>query len=188
MKKLSILGATTLAGTLLFTGVNYQTHAAESEVNVNNASSIVTDVLKKDGQSPENVNYDKPVDKGNYYFISYGNKSGYGTGGVRVYKNGIVESSSGALASADKGEFEQNGKYELSSNLNTNQTNNNQQGQNNKQNGQMVSDNKIQEQSQNEVLPETGKEDNSGLVTSIAAVLLAVGSLLTFKRLSKSYK
>lgn len=36
------------------------------------------------------------------------------------------------------------------------------------------------------VLPETGEQSNSGLVTVIASVLLAAGSLLTFRRVSKS--
>ncbi|WP_257643900.1 LPXTG cell wall anchor domain-containing protein [Staphylococcus haemolyticus] len=36
------------------------------------------------------------------------------------------------------------------------------------------------------VLPETGEHSNSGLVTVIASVLLAAGSLLAFRRVSKS--
>ncbi|MCJ1656128.1 LPXTG cell wall anchor domain-containing protein [Staphylococcus sp. NRL 16/872] len=35
-------------------------------------------------------------------------------------------------------------------------------------------------------LPETGELSNSGLVTIIASVLLAAGSLLTFKRFSNN--
>ena len=34
---------------------------------------------------------------------------------------------------------------------------------------------------ENNVLPEKGEQSNSGLITVIASVLLAVGSLLTFK-------
>ncbi|MCG1174142.1 hypothetical protein K4S88_12160 [Staphylococcus epidermidis] len=40
MKKVSMLGATTLAGTLLFTGAGHQAHAAESKVNMDNAIDI----------------------------------------------------------------------------------------------------------------------------------------------------
>ena len=180
MKKAGILVSTTLAGALVFTGVGHQAHAAESEVNADNASDIAYTVEKNNGGEPENVNYDKPEDKGDYYFISYGNKSGYGTGGERVYKNGIVESSSGAPASRDTGEFDRIGQYEFASNLKSNQTNS--------QNQQLESSDQSRQQTQSQAkaLPETGKEEvNSGLVTSIAAVLLAVGSLLTFKRFSK---
>ena len=194
MKKVSMLGATTLAGTLLFTGVGHQAHAAESEVNADNAIDIGSAVSKANGGEPENVNYDKPEDKGDYYFISYGNKSGYGTGGVRVYKNGTVESSSGAPASRDTGEFDRDGKYEFASDLQSNQMNSqNQSLESNNQNKQQTlkknDQSGQQPQSQSKALPETGQEDiNGGLVTIIAAVLLAVGSLLTFKHFSKSNK
>lgn len=191
MKKAGILGSTTLAGVLVFTGVGHQAHAAESEVNADNASDIAYTVEKNNGGEPENVNYDKPEDKGDYYFISYGNKSGYGTGGVRVYKNGTVESSSGAPASRDTGEFDRDGKYEFASDLKSNQTNSQNQSlesnnQNKKQTLKKNDQSGQQPQSQAKALPATGKEEvNSGLVTSIIAVLLAVGSLLTFKRFSK---
>ncbi|WP_141747937.1 LPXTG cell wall anchor domain-containing protein, partial [Staphylococcus sp. HMSC062D04] len=39
-----------------------------------------------------------------------------------------------------------------------------------------------------QALPETGETENTGLVASIATVLLAVGSLFTFKRFSKNNK
>ncbi|MBK4047700.1 LPXTG cell wall anchor domain-containing protein [Staphylococcus aureus] len=59
--------------------------------------------------------------------------------------------------------------------------------QNNGQQTQATTQNNTQ--SQSTTLPKTGKEEvNSSLVTSIAAVLLAVGSLLTFKRFSKANK
>ncbi|MEJ7147031.1 LPXTG cell wall anchor domain-containing protein, partial [Staphylococcus capitis] len=37
-------------------------------------------------------------------------------------------------------------------------------------------------QSEAKALPETGETENTGLVASIATVLLAIGSLFTFKR------
>ena len=103
MKKFSVLATTTLAGALLFTGVN--AHAAESEVTSDNASNIATNVMKKAGQSPENVNFQEAKDKGDYYFLSYGNKSGVGVGGVRVYKDGTVSSTSGIRGADDNGKY-----------------------------------------------------------------------------------
>ncbi|WP_142293696.1 LPXTG cell wall anchor domain-containing protein, partial [Staphylococcus epidermidis] len=53
------------------------------------------------------------------------------------------------------------------------------------QNNNQQQDN-TQEQSQAKVLPETGEESsNTTLLTMVAAVVLAAGSLLTFKRFSK---
>ncbi|MEX6366510.1 LPXTG cell wall anchor domain-containing protein, partial [Staphylococcus haemolyticus] len=43
-------------------------------------------------------------------------------------------------------------------------------------------------QEQAKVLPETGESSNTTIVTMIASVLLAAGSLLTFKRFSKTNK
>ncbi|TES10852.1 LPXTG cell wall anchor domain-containing protein, partial [Staphylococcus epidermidis] len=43
-------------------------------------------------------------------------------------------------------------------------------------------------QSEAKALPETGETENTGLVASIATVLLAIGSLFTFKRFSKNNK
>lgn len=54
--------------------------------------------MKEHGYHPESVNFREPEDKGNYYLISYGNKSGAGVGAVRVYKDGLVKSGAGALA------------------------------------------------------------------------------------------
>ncbi|WP_341775651.1 LPXTG cell wall anchor domain-containing protein [Staphylococcus pasteuri] len=196
MKTTKILGATTLAGALLFTGVN--AHAAESQVTPNNAANIATDVMKRDGQSPENVNFRNAEDKGDYYFINYSNKSGAGVGGVRVYKDGTVEAVSGILGADDdsKAEFEKAGKYEFANAQNnaqqTQATDNTVAAQNNGQQGQAtdntVTQDNTQAQSEAQALPETGETSNSTLVTMIAAVMLAAGALLTFKRFSKNNK
>ncbi|WP_145452337.1 LPXTG cell wall anchor domain-containing protein [Staphylococcus epidermidis] len=200
MKTTKILGATTIAGALLFTGIN--AHAAESEVTSDNASNIATNVMKKAGQSPENVNFQEAKDKGDYYFLSYGNKSGVGVGGVRVYKDGTVSSTSGIRGADDNGQyFEKDGKYEFDKTQNSQDNNqfsqntgntstmqkNEQANDNNvvSQNNNQQQDN-TQEQSQAKVLPETGEESsNTTLLTMVAAVVLAAGSLLTFKRFSK---
>lgn len=200
MKTTKILGATTIAGALLFTGVN--ANAVESEVTSDNASNIATNVMKKAGQSPENVNFQEAKDKGDYYFLSYGNKSGVGVGGVRVYKDGTVSSTSGIRGADDNGKyFEKDGKYEFDKTQNSQDNNqfsqntgntstmqkNEQANDNNvvSQNNNQQQDN-TQEQSQAKVLPETGEESsNTTLLTMVAAVILAAGSLLTFKRFSK---
>lgn len=199
MKTTKILGATTIAGALLFTGLG-NADAAESEVTSNNASNIATDVLKKAGQSPENVNFQDAKDKGDYYFLSYGNKSGVGVGGVRVYKDGTVSSTSGIRGADDNGEyFEKDGKYEFAKTQNSQDNNqipqntgNTETMQNNEQQQleateSTKAENNTQSQNQSQALPETGEESsNTTLVTMIASVILAAGSLLTFKRFSKT--
>lgn len=202
MKKTSILTTTTLAGTLLFSGVGaHQAHAAESEVTANNATEIGSSVMKEHGYHPENVNFREPEDKGNYYLISYGNKSGAGVGAVRVYKDGLVKSRAGALASTENADLDKVGYYQFATDQNStsssNIVNNEQQNQTadsniSAQNSQQQysstteENNNSQLQVENNSLPETGEQSNSGLVTVIASVLLAVGSLLTFKKTSKS--
>ncbi|HDE6879222.1 LPXTG cell wall anchor domain-containing protein [Staphylococcus epidermidis] len=201
MKTTKILATTTIAGALLFTGVN--AHAAESEVTSDNASNIATNVMKKAGQSPENVNFQEAKDKGDYYFLSYGNKSGVGVGGVRVYKDGTVSSTSGIRGADDNGKyFEKNGKYEFDktqNSLDNNQFSQNTSNISTMQKNEQATDNNVvtqnneeqtqdttQKQSQAKVLPETGEESsNTTLLTMIAAVILAAGALLTFKRFSK---
>ncbi|WP_447550175.1 LPXTG cell wall anchor domain-containing protein [Staphylococcus haemolyticus] len=191
MKTTKILGTTTIAGALLFTGVSsHNASAAESSVNANNAQSVATQVWKEDGYKPERVNFQKAEDKGDYYLLGYNNKSGVGDGAVRVYKDGTVETGEGVLATADDGKFYKNGKYQFDNSNNNEQsqqqaTDNNVSTQNNNQQQQ---DN-TQEQSQAKVLPETGEESsNTTLVTMIASVILAAGSLLAFRRTSKSNK
>ena len=198
MKITKILGTTTIAGALLFTGVSsHNASAAESSVNANNAQSVATQVWKEDGYKPERVNFQKAEDKGDYYLLGYNNKSGVGDGAVRVYKDGTVETGEGVLATADDGKFYKNGKYQFDNSNNNEQgqqqaTDNNVSTQNNTQeqqdNTQEQQDN-TQEQSQAKVLPETGEESsNTTLVTMIASVILAAGSLLAFRRTSKSNK
>ena len=186
MKTTKILGATTLAGALLFTGVSsHNASAAESSVNANNAQSVATQVWKEDGYKPERVNFQKAEDKGDYYLLGYNNKSGVGDGAVRVYKDGTVETGEGVLATADDGKFYKNGKYQFDN------SNNNEQGQQQATDNTVTTQNNNQQQAvqnnatQAQELPATGETTNNGLEASIATVLLAIGSLLTFKRFSK---
>ena len=95
MKKLTILGATTLAGTLLFTGVNtHDANASEYQLNGNNVQSIATSVWQNNGGNPDRVKFDKTQDKGDYYLLNYHNASNVGGGAIRVYKDGTVENLS----------------------------------------------------------------------------------------------
>lgn len=210
MKKTGVLATTTLAGALLFTGVGatHNAHAAESEVTASNATTIGISVMKEHGYHPENVNFREPEDKGNYYLISYGNKSGAGVGAVRVYKDGLVRAGAGAVASTENADLDKVGYYQFetaqentSNNVANDNSNNEQQNQATNENassqnnqtqnstvGEENSNTQQQNQSTTKALPETGEQSNSGLVTIIASVLLAAGSLLTFRRFSKINK
>lgn len=196
MKKLTILGATTLAGTLLFTGVNtHDANASEYQLNGNNVQSIATSVWQNNGGNPDRVKFDKTQDKGDYYLLNYHNASNVGGGAIRVYKDGTVENGSGLLASNDDSdaEFYKLGKYDFdNSNSNDQQqaTDNTVNTQQNDQQTQATNSNdatqsNTPEQSQAKALPETG-QSNTTFVTTVAAILLAVGSLLTFRRVSKN--
>ena len=89
--------------------------------------------MKEHGYHPENVNFREPEDKGNYYLISYGNKSGAGVGAVRVYKDGLVKSGAGSLASTENADLDKVGYYQFATNQNStsssNIVNNEQQNQ-----------------------------------------------------------
>ncbi|MEB7435284.1 LPXTG cell wall anchor domain-containing protein [Staphylococcus pasteuri] len=196
MKKLTILGATTLAGTLLFTGVNtHDANASEYQLNGNNVQSIATSVWQNNGGNPDRVKFDKTQDKGDYYLLNYHNASNVGGGAIRVYKDGTVENGSGLLASNDDSdaEFYKLGKYDFDNSKSNDQqqaTDNTVNTQQNDQqtqatNSNATTQNNTQEQSQAKALPETG-QSNTTFVTTVAAILLAVGSLLTFRRVSKN--
>ncbi|MCT1926691.1 LPXTG cell wall anchor domain-containing protein [Staphylococcus pasteuri] len=196
MKKLTILGATTLAGTLLFTGVNtHDANASEYQLNGNNVQSIATSVWQNNGGNPDRVKFDKTQDKGDYYLLNYHNASNVGGGAIRVYKDGTVENGSGLLASNDDSdaEFYKLGKYDFDNSKSNDQqqaTDNTVNTQQNDQQTQATNRNdatqsNTPEQSQAKALPETG-QSNTTFVTTVAAILLAVGSLLTFKRVSKN--
>lgn len=173
MKKANILASSTLAGALLFAGVGvHQANAAESEVTANNAVAIGSSVLAEHGDSPEKLNFNKPQDKGDYYLILFGNKSGHGSGAIEVYKDGLVKVGSGAAAGTENGEMTNVGYYQFDTtqeNTSNNVANDN-------------SNNEQKNQATIKALPESGEQSNANLVTIIASVLLAAGSLLTFKR------
>ena len=187
MKKSKVLATTTLAGALLFTGVG-ATHNAHAE-----------------SKRPINVFTEKQFNEQ----PKVGENDGHGGGpGSDVHIVSKGESYQDYLNRVKNGQAlneEASGqkiKYvypkEAKDILNGNNSDNNQskttvvdtyqgdqQQQNNGQQTQATTQNNTQ--SQSTTLPKTGKEDvNSGLVTIIASVLLAAGSLLAFRRTSKS--
>lgn len=100
------------------------------------------------------------------YYKEWANKNGYDIS-IRSEKE-----SSELFKDDETVDFD---NYQLPNNQN--QTNNNKATQNNEQ------------QTQSKKLPETGEQStNTNLTTIIASIVLASGSLLTFKRFSKSNK
>ncbi|MBU6949304.1 LPXTG cell wall anchor domain-containing protein [Staphylococcus haemolyticus] len=200
MRKSKVLLTSALAGTILFIGVgaSQHVHAADSVVNTNNATNIAVEVMNKNGNDgPRLENYYDVENKGNYYLVQYGNKSGAGTGAIRVYKNGDVTKESGYNATIDKGNFTYIGKYDLDKSLNSQKlSNNNYQSVQNTKKTTSIDDNSNitneidislnKSKSTSKSLPETGKQSNSDLISIVATILLATGSLLAYGRVSKS--
>ena len=118
----------------------------------------------------------------------------------------MVKSGAGAAAGTENGEMTNIGYYNFekaqentSTNNSTNDnesneqqnqaTNKNESSQYNQtQNSNVDENNNTEQQNQakTKALPESGEQSNYGLVTIIASVLLAMGSLLTFKRFSNN--
>ena len=211
MKKSKVLATTTLAGALLFTGVGatHNAHAAESEVNVDNAIEITKQITAENGFDNSKINFNHPTDKGDYIDVAGNNASGAGGALYRVYKDGTVQWSDGLAGGMP---YEDLGKYDLAKNTNSTQSTNN-TTQETTQNDQATTNNNVatnnnttaatdnnvstpenntqstqsnEAQSTAQALPETGGQSNAGLVTIIASVLLAAGSLLVFRRTSNS--
>ena len=216
MKKSKVLATTTLAGALLFTGVGatHNAHAAESEVNADNAIEITKQITAENGFDNSKINFNHPTDKGDYIDVAGNNASGAGGAMYRVYKDGTVQWSDGLAGGAP---YEDLGKYNLAKNTNSTQSTNNtaQEATQNTQsttnnnvaanneatnnNTNAATDNNVSTQENNtqstqsneaqstaQALPETGGQSNSGLVTIVASVLLAAGSLLAFRRTTNS--
>ena len=180
MRKSKVLVTSVLAGILLFTGVgaSQHVHAIDSVVNANNATNIAVEVMNKNGKDgPRLENYYDVENKGNYYLVQYGNKSGAGTGAIRVYKNGDITIESGYNATIDKGNFTYIGKYELDKSLYSQKlSNDNYQSVQNTTNkttstddiSNITNENNIslnKSKSNSKSLSETGKQSNSGLIS-----------------------
>lgn len=198
MKTAKILGATTLTGALLFTGVSsHDANAAEvskqqAEDNVENLVNNNSNYSPKSGtdftvMTDEYADRDKPD---NTYSVAFGEEPNQSPSFLYVNKDtGDVYDAKGNLVQKNS-----NGS-DNSSNTQSQATDNNVATQNNQQQTQsqeptQATDNiqKQPAQSEAKALPETGETENTGLVASIATVLLAIGSLFTFKRFSKNNK
>ena len=169
MKTTKILGATTIAGALLFTG----TYANTNETY---AKSEVTLATPDEWQQ----RHDEMV-KAKQENPNRGGEGG-GPGAISSYQDSYqeyVEQNLKYDEQVDSTEIivPQEGKDFL----------NNQEQATNSNQEQAANNN--QEQTQNTVLPKTGEEStNTTFTTIIASILLATGSLLTFKRFSKTNK
>ena len=161
MKTTKILGATTIAGALLFTG----TYANTNETY---AKSEVTLATPDEWQQ----RHDEMV-KAKQENPNRGGEGG-GPGAISSYQDSYQEY------------VEQNLKYDEQ--VDSTEIIVPQEGKDFLNNQEQATNNN-QEQTQNTVLPKTGEEStNTTFTTIIASILLATGSLLTFKRFSKTNK
>ena len=205
MKSTKILGATTLAGALLFTGVS-TTHSNEAHAS---------DKMKVTLETPQDwqKRHDEMV-KAKAEHPNQGGEGG-GPGTVSSYQKSYQEYvdqnlkygeqvESTEIIVPEEGKAFLNGQQQNSSNNSSNQeeaTDNTVNAQNNEQQQTQATENNVatqnnQQQTQSQesaqaetkALPATGETTNNGLVASIATLLLAVGSALTFKRFSKNNK
>ena len=169
MKKSKVLATTTLAGALLFTGVGatHNAHAADF-VNDSNVRDYAKNAIGSKYTESGSVSIggigggvtdkDNGVkDNGDYYTVVFSGEKDNGIGAAKVYKDGHIE------AQTPTDPFK---TLTIDAPNNTQSTDNT--------------------QSTTKALPETGEQSNSGLVTIIASVLLAAGSLLAFRRTSNS--
>ena len=193
MKTTKILGATTIAGALLFTG----TYANTNETY---AKSEVTLATPDEWQQ----RHDEMV-KAKQENPNRGGEGG-GPGAISSYQDSYQEyveqnlkydeqvDSTEIIVPQEGKDFLNNQEQATNSNQEQAANNNQEQATNNNQeqatnNNQEQAANNNQEQTQNTVLPKTGEEStNTTFTTIIASILLATGSLLTFKRFSKTNK
>ncbi|PTE68959.1 hypothetical protein BUY46_05180 [Staphylococcus devriesei] len=224
MKTTKILGATTLASALLFTGVN--AYAAENVTKSQAEESVKNFVTNNNNYHPnsrtqfleESTYSTNPID--NSYSIAFGEVPNQSPSFLYVKKDsGDIYNADGQLVK--KGNT--NSQSQTTNSTVNNNSNNQGMAQNNEQPAQatdntvnnnandqaMTQDGQQQTQAMNntavanhnaneqqtnqmtqsdaKVLPETGETASNGtLVTLVASVLLAAGSLLTFKRFSKN--
>ncbi|MBM0802783.1 LPXTG cell wall anchor domain-containing protein [Staphylococcus epidermidis] len=193
MKTTKILGATTLAGALLFTGLG-NADAAE-QININNAKDIAykatfNDEASKGGFSPaaksdigSNDSY-TTTKKGNDYIISSPDEGAYTyrlAEDGKLYMTSTYDGKEYYISQANVDNSQQPTQEKQ------NQTDNNSnQTQTTTDETQNPATDNAKAENNTQALPETGEESsNTTLVTMIASVILAAGSLLAFKRFSK---
>ena len=224
MKKLGILGTTTLAGALLFTGVNSNADAAE--FSKSDATNSVQNFVEgnpnynvsEDTQFIDVTDDDQPIS--NAYKIGFGEKQNQAPTLVYVKKDtgDIVDAYGNVLQAANSNQTSEqqttqgerpyggvtpdgmtNEEYaELEQNVpNPNEVSTEEYNQavesetaRIQNESEQTSENTNASQSEVSELPETGSEEknSTAITTMIATILLAAGSLLTFKRFSKNNK
>ena len=201
MKTTKILGATTLAGALLFTEVN--ANAAENVSKSQAENSVQELVSNNNNFNPkEGTKYvvmdDKYADPNrpeNTYSVAFGEEPNQSPSFLYVNKDtGNIYDHDGNLVQKASVNSEDTTPNNSQSSQTTDNTDNTVNTPNNEQQQTQTTDNNTTAQTntntqeQAKVLPETGESTNTTIVTMIASVLLAAGSLLTFKRFSKTSK
>lgn len=206
MKKSKVLATTTLAGALLFTGLG-NVNAAE-QININNAKDIAfkatfNDEASKGGFSPgptsdlsSNDSY-TTTKKGNDYIISSPDEGAYTyrlTEDGKLYITTKYDGKEYYISQANV----DNSQQPVQKKQNQTDNNSNQTQTTTDETQNLATDKKNVEanntqatdsakaENNTQALPETGGQSNSGLVTIVASVLLAAGSLLAFRRTSNS--
>lgn len=198
MKKMRLLATTTLAGALLFTGLESGHEAKAADMSANQAKSAAVNISKgytEAGAVSFNPGYS---DEGNFYRFQFHGEQDNGVGYIDVYKNGTTIKYATPRSGADgektvHGNFlggQENNNQQTSNNGVNTQANNNSQNQaqtqNNMQQSQQAKSNQAQATHMAQ-LPATGEPTtNSTFIAVIASALMAVGSVLTFKRFSKN--
>ncbi|MFU0762186.1 LPXTG cell wall anchor domain-containing protein [Staphylococcus pasteuri] len=185
MNKLSLLGTTTLAGTLLFAGMGYPNAQAASEVNQTNAIDMIKHIDQSKGNDPSLIRYGQPKDKGNYYEVTTNNKSGVGGAGItRIYQDGTVKHKDGSSSDA----FKTMGQYDLdtSSNAMSSDQPTLSDNQTTKSTTQSSSTPTHSNHTSQATLPETGQTDtHTPIVFSL--MLLVTGGLILVRRSTKNH-
>ncbi|MFC0138255.1 hypothetical protein CD127_10155 [Staphylococcus petrasii] len=210
MKKVGILATSALAGTLLFAGTGHaqaasqiSSHQAEEEVasyiqNSNTyhkkpESGVVASSSQETFSPVENsyaIGFGQVRDNGPTFL--YVNKS-TGTiydGHGNVLQQGALGQNNANSNNQQNGENTQTTTHEnqttpnTSQQTNANTTSNAQSSQDNSTTTSQDAKHATSQATSTTALPETGETSNSGLVTTIAAVLLAAGSFLVFRRKS----
>ena len=112
-----------------------------------------------------------------------------GIGAAKVYKDGHIEAQTPrdpdktlSIDAPNNTQSADNTQTATNNNTTTATTDNNDSTQEN--NTQSTQSTQSNEAKTTQALPETGEQSNYGLVTIIASVLLAAGSLLAFRRTS----
>lgn len=179
MNKLSLLGTTTLAGTLLFAGIGHPNAHAASEVNQNNAVDMIKHIDQSKGNDPSLIRYGQPKDKGNYYEVTTNNKSGVGGAGItRIYQDGTVKHKDGSSSDA----FKTMGQYDLDTSSNATASDH----QTTKTPTQASSTSNHANHTSQATLPETGQTDTHTPIM-FGLILLVTGSLILIRRSTKNH-